>query len=300
MIVADLDLLILLYYAALDTADCDTADILVVVNAGNEHLERAVNVLLGLGNVLEDGVEQGLEVGARNIGRVACGALAAGAEQHRGVELLVGCVKIHEKLKHLVNDLVDALVGTVDLVDDNDDSVTKLQCAREDKSRLRHRALGRVNKQNNAVYHLEYTLDLAAEVRVSRRIDYVYFRIAVLHGGVLCHYRDAALALKVVRVHDSLNDLLIFAVNAALLEHLIDKRCLAVVNVRNYRNISEFLHLNPTPNQNSTQKCILPRKFPYYKYFRGELRLYLYIFCGSPVSEQRIKPHLPRRTQVRC
>ena len=102
---------------------------------------------------------------------------------------------------------------------------------------------------------------------MSRRIDYVYFRIAVLHGGVLCHYCDAALALKVVRVHDSLNYLLILAVNTALLEHLIDKRCLAVVNVRNYRNISEFLHLNPTPNQNSTQKCILPRKFPYYKCF---------------------------------
>ena len=267
MIVADLDLLILLYYAALDAADGNAADILVIINAGNEHLERAVNVLLGLGDVLEDGVEQGLEVCARNLGRVACSALTAGAEQHRGVELLVGRVKIHKKLKHLVNDLVDALVGAVDLVDNNNDSVAKFECARQDKSRLRHRAFGRVNKQDNAVYHLEYTLDLAAEVRVSRRVNYVYFRIAVLHGGVLCHYCDSALALKVVRVHDSLNYLLIFAVNTALLEHLIDKRCLAVVNVRNYRNISEFLHLNPTPNQNSTQKCILPRKFPYYKCF---------------------------------
>ena len=154
MIVADLDLLILLYYAALDAADGNAADILVIINAGNEHLERAVNVLLGFGDVLEDGVEQGLDVCARNLGRVACGALAAGAEQHRGIKLLVGRVKIHKKLKHLVDDLVDALVGAVDLVDDNNDSVAKLECARQDKSRLRHRALGRVNKQDNAVYHL--------------------------------------------------------------------------------------------------------------------------------------------------
>ena len=154
MIVADLDLLILLYYAALDTADCDTADILVVVNAGNEHLERAVNVLLGLGDILQYGIKQGLEIRARNIGRVARRTLTAGAEQHRGIKLLVGRVKIHKKLKHLVDDLVDALVGAVDLVDDNNDSVAKLECARQDKSRLRHRALGRVNKQDNAVYHL--------------------------------------------------------------------------------------------------------------------------------------------------
>ena len=129
MIVADLDLLILLYYAALDAADGNAADIFVIIYTGNEHLERTVQILLGLGDILQYGIKQGLEIRARNIGRVARRTLAAGAEQHRGIELLVGRVKIHKKLKHLVNDLVDALVGTVDLVDDNDDSVTKLQCA---------------------------------------------------------------------------------------------------------------------------------------------------------------------------
>ena len=154
VIVADLDLLILLYYAALDAADGNATDIFVIIYTGNEHLERAVQILLGLGDILQYGIKQGLEVCARNIGRVACGALAAGAEQHRGIKLLVGRVKIHKKLKHLVDDLVDALVGAVDLVDDNNDSVAKLECARQDKSRLRHRALGCVNEQDNAVYHL--------------------------------------------------------------------------------------------------------------------------------------------------
>ena len=249
VIVADLDLLILLDNAALDAAYCDAADIFVVVNARNEELEGAVEILLGCGNILEDGLEKGLEIGAGDLGGIARRALSAGAEEHGRVKLLIGRVKVHEKLKHLVNDLVDALVGAVDLVDDDDDSVTELKRARQDESRLRHRALGSVNEQDNAVDHLEDTLDLAAEVGVSRGIDDVYFRIAVAHGGVLCHDGYAALALKVVRVHDAVNYLLIFAVNAALLEHLVNERGLAVVNVRDDGNISEFLHLNSTPKQ---------------------------------------------------
>ena len=98
-----------------------------VVNAGNEHLERAVDILLGLGNVLKYGLKQGLEVCARDIGGIARRTLTAGAEQHRGIKLLVGSVKIHEKLKHLVFDLVKSCVGTVYLVYDHYNSVVKLK-----------------------------------------------------------------------------------------------------------------------------------------------------------------------------
>ena len=85
MVVADLDLLILTDNATLDAAYRNTADILVVVNAGNEHLKRAVDILLRLGNVLKDGIKQRLEVCAWDIGGIACRALTAGAEQHRGI-----------------------------------------------------------------------------------------------------------------------------------------------------------------------------------------------------------------------
>ena len=192
---------------------------------------------------------------------------------------------------------MDALVGAVYLIYDNNDPVTELKRARQDESRLRHRTLGRVNEQDNAVDHLEYTLDLAAEIGVSRGVDDVYFRIAVLHGGIFRHDGDPALALKVVGVHDSLDYLLIFAVNAALLEHLVDKRGLAVVNVRDDRNISEFLHLNSTPNQNSTQKYILAPRSPNYKTFRGDLRLYRYIFC---VSRQQSAEKTVKKTGEQC
>ena len=60
MVVADHDLLVLLERAALDATDGHAADILVVVNGGDEHLERRVHIGLRRGDILKDRVEQGL------------------------------------------------------------------------------------------------------------------------------------------------------------------------------------------------------------------------------------------------
>ena len=136
-----------------------------------------------------------------------------------------------------------ALVGAVDLVDDHDDAMAQLQRLAKHKAGLRHGAFGCVHEQEHAVDHLQHTLHLAAEIGVARRVHNVDFRIAVAHGGVLGQNRDAALALKVVRVHDPVHDLLIFAVHAALLEHFVNQRGLAVVNVGDDRNVSQFIHL---------------------------------------------------------
>ena len=133
---------------------------------------------------------------------------------------------------------MDALVGAVDLVDDDDDAVTQLQRAGEDEARLRHGALSGVDEQDDAVDHLEDTLHLAAEVGVARRVDDVDLGIAIVDGGVLRKDGNAALTLKVVGVHHAIHDLLIFTVDAALLEHLVDKRSLAVVDVRDNGDVA--------------------------------------------------------------
>ena len=62
-----------------------------------------------------------------------------------------------------------------------------------------------------------------------------------MYRGVLGEDRDAALALEVAGVHDAVHDGLIFAVDAALLEHLVDQGGLAVVNVGDDGDISDFL-----------------------------------------------------------
>ena len=139
---------------------------------------------------------------------------------------------------------MDALVGAVDLVDDDDDAVTQLQRAGEDEARLRHGALSSVDEQDDAVDHLEDTLDLSAEVGVARGIDNVDLGVAVADGGVFGEDRDAALTLEVVRVHDTVDDLLIFAVHAALLEHFVDEGGLAVVDVGDDGYIAKFFILH--------------------------------------------------------
>ena len=78
------------------------------------------------------------------------------------------------------------------------------------------------------------------------RVDNVYLNAVVHKACVFGKNRDSALAFNVVRIHNALFNLLIFAENAALLKHCVNKRCLAVVNMRYYGNISYipwFYHL---------------------------------------------------------
>ena len=146
---------------------------------------------------------------------------------------------------------MDTLVGAVDLVDDDDNAVAELERLAEHEARLRHGALGGVDEQNDAVDHLQDTLDLAAEVGVARGVDDVDLRVAVAHGGILGQDRDAALALQIVGVHNAVDDLLIFTVDAALLEHLVDQGGLAVVNVGDDGDVSQFLHFAHFLNANT-------------------------------------------------
>ena len=125
--------------------------------------------------------------------------------------------------------------------------MAQLERAAEHEAGLRHGAFGCVNEQDNAVDHLEYTLNLTAEVSVTRGVYYIYLGVAVPYGGVLGHDGDAALTLKVIGVHYAVHDLLIFAVYAGLLEHFVDQSGLAVVNVGNDCYVSEFVHLSQLP-----------------------------------------------------
>ena len=242
MVVADDDLLILLYHAALDASDGDAPDVVVVVDGGDEHLQRAVVVIRGLGNVFEYRVEKRLEVCAHDLRREGRRALPRGAEEHRAVELVVGGVQVDQQLEYLVDDLVDAPVGPVYLVDDDDDAVPELQRALKHEARLRHRALRGVDEQDDAVDHLEYALDLASEIGVAGGVDDIDLHAAVGNGGVFREYRYAALALEVAGVHDALLDRLVFAENAALLEHFVDEGGLAVVDVGDYRDVAYVFH----------------------------------------------------------
>ena len=91
---------------------------------------------------------------------------------------------------------------------------------------------------------MQYALNLSAEVRMARRIYYVYSVILILYRGIFAEYGYAALPFQVAGVHHAVHDLLIFTVDAALLEHLVDQRGLAVVNVGNYGNVTDIFLLH--------------------------------------------------------
>ncbi len=75
---------------------------------------------------------------------------------------------------------------------------------------------------------------------MARRVDHVDLDVAVLDGGVLGEDGDPALALKVVGIHDQRAGILRIAEDVRLLEETIDQRRLAMIDVRDDRDIAEI------------------------------------------------------------
>jgi hypothetical protein len=90
------------------------------------------------------------------------------AVDDRELDLRLVGVEVEEQLVDLVDDLGDARVRAVDLVDHEDHRQPRLERLAQHEARLRERALGRVDEQQDAVDHRQPALDLAAEVGVAR------------------------------------------------------------------------------------------------------------------------------------
>ena len=100
--------------------------------------------------------------------------------------------------------------------------------------------LGASDEQQRPVGHLERALDLAAEVGVAGGVDDVDRHAPVANAALLGEDGDAPLTLEVVRVHHALGERLVVAKHARLPHHLVDERGLAVVDVSDDGDVSEF------------------------------------------------------------
>ena len=230
-----------LHGAAGDAADADAAHELVVVDRGDEHLRRALRIALRGRNVLENRVKQRAQIDARDRGVERRRAGAGAGIDDGGVQLALVRVQIDHQVDGLGDDLVAARVRTVHLVDHGDDRQAQRQRVLEHEAGLGHRALEGVDQQQHAVDHLEHALHLAAEVSVAGGIHDVDLHVLVVDGRVLGQDGDAALLFQIVAVHDAVGDLLVLTENAALLEHFVDQRGLAVVDVRNDGDVADVL-----------------------------------------------------------
>src|SRR6478752_8698985 len=247
VVAAPHDLLALLDRAVEDTEQGEAAEEVGGVEVRDVGLQGRLVVVGRRGDGLEDRLEEGLEVLALREAAVV-GALGRGTAglgrrvDDREVDLLLGGVEVHEELVRLVDDLGDARVGAVDLVDAEDDRHLRGERLAQHEAGLGQRALGRVDEQDDAVDHRQAALDLATEVGVARGVDDVDGdavgqapvggRLArVVHRGVLREDGDALLALEVTGVHRPLVHVLVLTERAGLPEHLVDEGGLAVVDV---------------------------------------------------------------------
>ena len=159
----------------------------------------------------------------------------------RELDLVLVGVEVEEQLIHLVHDLRHARVGAVDLVDDEDHGQLRLQRLAQHEPRLRQRPLGGVHEQEHAVDHRQPALDLPAEVGVPGGVDDVELDVPVAQRGVLGEDRDPLLALEVHRVHHPRGHVLADPERARLPQHRVDQRRLAVVDVRDDRDVADVI-----------------------------------------------------------
>ena len=192
-----------------DPADGQAPDIGRGIEVGHDGLQRCIRVVGGGGHVLGDGPEERLEVGAFGVG-LDGGPPGPGVGVKDGeVDLALVGIEVEEELFDLVDDLLDAGVGPVHLVDDEHHRQAGLEGLSQHEPGLGQWPLRGVHQQKDAVDHGQAALDLPAKIGVPGRVDDVELDAAVADGRVLGQDGDAFLPLEVAGVEDALVDRLV-------------------------------------------------------------------------------------------
>ena len=232
----------------IDATDGQATDEGVIGERGDLHAEGGVDVGVGCRHRLDDALEDGAHVDGRLLRIVHRVALLGRGVDDREVELLIRSLEGNEEVETHVENLVEAGVRAVNLVDDHDGLEAQRQRLPEHEAGLGHGPLDGVNQQEDAVDHLEDALDFATEVGVSRCVDDVEGEDVaavglVVHRGALGQDGDAALTLLVVAVHGPLGHLLVGGDGARLTQQLVDQRRFAVVDVGDDCDVADELSL---------------------------------------------------------
>ncbi len=230
-------------FAAFNSPDSQPAEIRRVIDSGHEHLKWSIHLARRCGNVLDDRIEQRRQIDWRYIEIHRCDSVTRGCVYHRSIELRFVSLEFDEKIEHFVVNTKRVSSGPVDLIDDDNWSALQLECFSKDEACLRHWPVESVDDEQHSIHHAKNSLDLTAEVGVTRRVDDVDLRAPPSHRSVLGENRNAALTLEWIRVEHALHDDLIFSERACLAEHLVYQRGLTVIDVRDDSDVSDFLRV---------------------------------------------------------
>ena len=236
----DNDILIRANRAADNTTNRHASHIVVRLKGCHHHLQRTFCVALGCRNLLHNRLHQRFQIIALILHFELCDTIACRCIDHRKVKLIVVRIQFHEQFKDLIVDIIHTLIGAVNLIDDHNRLELLFKRLTQHILRLRHRPFKCIDKQQNAVHHIENALHLAAKVRMSRRIHNIDLDIVVENRSILRKNCNSPLALDIPRVHHALIDLLIRAKNVTLTQHCIDQGRLTVIDMCNNGNVAQL------------------------------------------------------------
>ena len=154
-------------------ADADAAHVVVVVQGGDQHLQRAVRC--DLGRRQASGWPRTAGTGPSQRSGVGSPAARVRARRRRPGSRPARRWRPGRTNRSKISSTTPSgrASGAVDLVDHDHRLVAQLQGLAQDEAGLGHGALDGVHQQQHAVGHLEHALDLAAEVGVAGRVDEV-------------------------------------------------------------------------------------------------------------------------------
>ena len=211
------------------------------VQVGHQRLERRILLVRRRGHVREQGVEQGSERVLQRVGRPPAVTVPGVRVQDREIDLVLVGIEVQEQLFDLVDDLLHPGVGTVNLVDHQDDGQPRFERLPQHEPRLRQGTLGRVDQQQDAVDHRERPLHLSPEIGVPGGIHDVDLDVAESHRRVLGQDRDALLPLEIHGVHHPLGHVLVRPERAGLPQHGVHQGGLAVIDVGHDGHVADVV-----------------------------------------------------------
>ena len=217
-----------------------------MVKVGDEERKRGVGIRARRGDGREDGIEKGGHASGFDFwGKMAVplesGVAFFGGNVNGGeIELGVGGVEFEKEFKDLIEDFLGIGVFAIDLIEDNNGFGADFKGFTENELGLGLRTLGGINDKEDAIDHAEDAFDFSTEIGVAWGIDNVNADIVIFEGGVFGFDGDTPFPLEVHGVHHALGDNLVGSESTCLAEELIHESGLAVIDVGNDCNISEF------------------------------------------------------------
>ena len=177
--------LIDLQRTVINFSDTDTSYILVVVNGADQHLGICIRISLRCRNIVHNCLKQRTHIYFRILQLFFGKAGSCRCENKRAVQLLIRCIQIHKQLQNLVNYLIRSCFRAVNFIDADNNGKIHVQRSLQNKFCLGHGTFVGIYHQDYSVYHLQYTLNLAAEVCMSWCINNINFLILIKNSCIL-------------------------------------------------------------------------------------------------------------------